>query len=178
MTAGASGLEIDLAVEAGSWPDDDGLLALADRAALATAEIAGIGFDGRELSLVFTDDEHIGTLNADWRGKAKPTNVLSFPVPEFPPGMQYDGPLPIGDIVLGYETVAREAAEAGLTLADHIAHLLVHGLLHLHGYDHEDDAEADAMERLEAAILARLGIADPYAGSDPEHSGTAGGIGS
>jgi probable rRNA maturation factor len=84
---------------------------------------------------------------------------------------------PMGDIVLAYETVAKEAAAAHLTLADHITHLLVHGLLHLLGHDHGEDAAAEAMERLEAAVLARLGIADPYAGSVTEHHQTPGGNG-
>jgi probable rRNA maturation factor len=131
---------------------------------------------GRVLSLLFTDDATIADLNRDWRGKPKPTNVLSFPAPDTSEAA--DGiPMPLGDIVFGFETVAKEAAEAGLTLADHINHLLVHGLLHLLGYDHEEDREATAMEQLETAILARLGIADPYAGSEPEHRGTPGGTG-
>ncbi|MGD9740625.1 MAG: rRNA maturation RNase YbeY [Bauldia sp.] len=178
MNAASGGLAIDLAVEEGDWPDEDVLFDIAAGAARAIAEETARSFAGQELSILFTDDARIAVLNADWRGKPKPTNVLSFPAPEgtalVPPGQ----PVPLGDIVLAHETVAKEAAEADLTLRDHITHLLVHGLLHLRGHDHEDDAAADAMERLEAAILARLGIADPYAGSEPERIKTAGRNGS
>ncbi len=113
-----------------------------------------------EVSLVFSDDAHIRGLNARYRHKDSPTNVLSFPA--VPAAKGKLGPM-LGDIVLAAETVAREAAEQGLALDAHLAHLLVHGFLHLAGYDHEDDGEATVMEGLETAILARLGIADPYA---------------
>ena len=107
-----------------------------------------------ELSILFTDDAHIRRLNAAYRGKDKPTNVLSFP--------QAGGPL-LGDVILASETVAKEAVLAQKPLKDHIAHLVVHGFLHLLGYDHEADEEAEAMEALERAALKRLGIEDPYA---------------
>ncbi|WP_292542063.1 rRNA maturation RNase YbeY, partial [Mesorhizobium sp.] len=112
-------------------------------------------------SIVFSDDAHIRTLNAGWRGKDKPTNVLSFPAFPFPKG----APLPpmLGDIVLAAETVAREAALEDKPLANHITHLVIHGLLHLLGHDHETDAEAEEMEAIERAALARLAIPDPYA---------------
>jgi len=163
-SAAGEGADIAIAIEGGDWPDEPVLDALVKAAARAVEESLGEDFSGRELSLLFTDDAEIGSLNADWRGKPKPTNVLSFPAAAMP-GM--DEP-PLGDIAFGYETVRREADEAHLTLADHITHLLVHGLLHLLGHDHEVTTEAEAMERLEVAILARLGIADPYAGSEPE----------
>ena len=99
-------------------------------------------------------------LNRDYRGKDKPTNVLSFPRRRLLAGRL--GPL-LGDIVLAAETVAREAEDEGLALDDHLTHLIVHGFLHLLGYDHEDEAEAAVMEGLETAILGGLGIADPYA---------------
>lgn len=160
-TAGAD-LDIDLMVEAGSWPDEAALRALVDRAvpaAFAEAEVE----EGQsaELSLVFTDDAAIRTLNAEWRGKDKPTNVLSFPAFQVAPG----DPLPpmLGDIVLAYETVAREAGEENKPLENHITHLIIHGLLHLLGYDHETDEEAEEMEALERQALARLAIPDPYA---------------
>ena len=167
---------IELRVEGGGWPGESELDVLAAAAVAAVGDMVDVELHGRELSLLFTDDATIAGLNSDWRGKPKPTNVLSFPaVAVDEPGREMA--VPLGDIVFGYETVAKEAAEAGLTLADHITHLLVHGLLHLLGYDHEEDAAATAMEQLETAILARLGIADPYAGSEPELTGTPGGTG-
>ena len=153
-------VDIDLTVEAGHWPDEARLSLLIDRAAAAAfAETETTGHS--ELSVVFSDDAHIRTLNADWRGKDKPTNVLSFPA--FP--LSRGGPLPpmLGDIVLAAETVAREAALEDKPLENHITHLVVHGLLHLLGYDHETDAEAEEMEAVERAALARLAIPDPYA---------------
>ncbi|RWN35502.1 MAG: rRNA maturation RNase YbeY [Mesorhizobium sp.] len=153
-------VDIDISVEAGNWPDEASLTRLVDRA-VKTA-FAETGVAGRsELSLVFTDDAHIRTLNAGWRGKDKPTNVLSFPAFPFVQG----GPLPpmLGDIVLAAETVAREAALEDKPVENHITHLVIHGLLHLLGYDHETDTEAEAMEAVERAALARLAIPDPYA---------------
>ena len=112
------------------------------------------------VSLLFADDATIRVLNRDWRGKDKATNVLSFPPPDtgFP-----EGPEPMGDIALALETVTREANDEGKPFADHLAHLLVHGFLHLAGYDHETDEEAEEMEALERSILATLAIPDPYA---------------
>lgn len=153
-------VDIDLTVEAGNWPEEAGLLRLIERA--AGAVFAETGAAGRsELSVVFSDDAHIRTLNAGWRGKDKPTNVLSFPAFPFPKG----GPPPpmLGDIVLAAETVTREAALEEKPLENHISHLVIHGLLHLMGYDHETDAEAEEMEAIERAALARLAIPDPYA---------------
>ncbi|MER9891203.1 rRNA maturation RNase YbeY [Mesorhizobium sp. M0119] len=152
-------VEIDVAIEAGDWPDEAVLMRLVDRA--VSAAFAETGADGRsELSIVFSDDAHIRTLNAGWRGKDKPTNVLSFPAFPFARG----GPLPqmLGDIVLAAETVVREAALEDKPVEDHISHLVIHGLLHLLGYDHETDAEAELMEATERAALARLAIPDPY----------------
>jgi probable rRNA maturation factor len=115
---------------------------------------------GSELSVVFTDDEHVRQLNADYREKDKATNVLSFP--GSPPDSKLFGPL-LGDIVVARETVVAEAVDLGLAFEDHLTHLMVHGLLHLFGHDHLEDDEAERMESLETEILARLGIADPYA---------------
>ncbi|MFB9978873.1 rRNA maturation RNase YbeY [Mesorhizobium kowhaii] len=153
-------VEIDISVEAGDWPDEASLTRLVDRA--VAAAFAETGVAGRsELSLVFSDDAHVRTLNAGWRGKDNPTNVLSFPA--FP--LVQGAPLPpmLGDIVLAAETVAREAALEDKPVENHITHLVIHGLLHLLGYDHETDAEAEAMEAIERASLARLAIPDPYA---------------
>ncbi len=152
-------VEIDLSVEAGDWPDEAALTLLVDRAVSAAfAETAAAG--PSELSIVFSDDAHIRTLNAGWRGKDKATNVLSFPAFPFPKG----GKLPpmLGDIVLAAETVSREAALEEKPFENHITHLVIHGLLHLLGYDHETDAEAEEMEAIERAALARLAIPDPY----------------
>ncbi|MGH6924671.1 MAG: rRNA maturation RNase YbeY [Propylenella sp.] len=124
-----------------------------------------------ELSIVFTDDAAMRKLNAKWRGKDKPTNVLAFPQG----GGQWRHPSPnpspqgggesalLGDIVLAAETVSREAKLAELPLEDHMAHLIIHGFLHLLGYDHEAEADAEEMEQLERAALSRIGIPDPYA---------------
>ena len=132
-------LEIDLTVEAGAWPDEAELYRLIERAVAATfAEMGAKG--ASELSIVFSDDAHIQALNASWRGKDKPTNVLSFPA--FPPSR--DGAMPpmLGDIVLAAETVARESALENKPLEHHITHLVIHGLLHLLGHDHGQEMEA------------------------------------
>jgi probable rRNA maturation factor len=118
-----------------------------------------------ELAIVFGDDDLVQRLNREYRGKDAPTNVLSFALteadePDFP-----GAPLVLGDVVLALETVLTEATRDSKTPADHARHLVVHGILHLLGHDHMTDAEAEAMERIETAILARFGIADPY--SDP-----------
>jgi probable rRNA maturation factor len=155
-------LEIDIAVESPGWPDEDRLQALVHRAADAVmGDLALAVPEGCELSLLFVEDERIRALNRDWRGKDKPTNVLSFPAFPTTPGK----PLPpmLGDIVLARETVEREAEEEGKPLENHLTHLVVHGLLHLLGHDHETDEEAEIMEAAERRILAGLAIPDPYA---------------
>lgn len=115
---------------------------------------------GAEASVVLGDDALVRTLNQTYRGKDKPTNVLSFPF-QVPPGGVRNGIL--GDVVLAAETVVREAAERGIPPVHHLQHLVIHGLLHLLGFEHDTDAEAETMERLETEILATLAIADPYA---------------
>ncbi len=153
-------LEIDIAVEAGDWPDENVLSAQAESACAATFAELGIEPRESELSLVFTDDASIRNLNREWRGKDKATNVLSFPAFEVAPGDAL--PPMLGDVILAFETVSREAALEDKPFEHHLAHLLVHGLLHLLGYDHENDADADEMEGLERKILMRLSIPDPY----------------
>jgi probable rRNA maturation factor len=114
-----------------------------------------------ELAVVFTDDETIRTLNARFRGRDAPTNVLSFP----PPSFAAVGPgeaVPLGDVVIAFETAQAEAAAQGKEFIQHVTHLLVHGVLHLLGYDHQSDAEAELMEMRERAVLRELGIPDPY----------------
>jgi probable rRNA maturation factor len=154
-------LDIDILVEAGAWPPEEELRTLAEAVLSAACGELGLAGGGRsELSLVFTDDAHIRALNAAWRGKDKPTNVLSFPAVPVTPGAAL--PPMLGDIVLACETVGREAALEGKPFDHHLSHLVVHGFLHLLGHDHEDEAEAAAMEALERRILAGLAIPDPY----------------
>ena len=116
--------------------------------------------EGAEVSLLLADDEALRALNARWRGVDKPTNVLSFPAA----AADRIGTAPaLGDIALAYETLAREAEEAGISLKDRYRHLVAHGFLHLIGYDHQTDEEAERMEALEKRVLARFGVDDPYA---------------
>ena len=150
-----------------------GLEALAERAARATLVGAGLPGVGFQVSLMGCDDARIAVLNAGFRGKPQPTNVLSWPseergaecVGEAPaaplPGTAED-PESLGDIALAWETCAREADQQGKPMADHVTHLIVHGTLHLLGYDHVEDEDAAVMERLEVRILASLGVCDPY----------------
>lgn len=155
-------LDIALSVEAGGWPPERELERIAGLAIVAALAELGLTPPAEcELSVVFTDDRGIRQLNARWRGKDKPTNVLSFPA--FP--VERGAPLPpmLGDIVIAYETVEREARDEGKPFDAHLLHLVVHGFLHLLGYDHEGEAEAEEMERLERRILAALAIPDPYA---------------
>jgi probable rRNA maturation factor len=156
-------LRLALATPCAGWkaalPDLGPRVRAAARAALRAAAWRP-GPAGAELSLVLGDDAGMRALNRHWRGQDKPTNVLSFPAGAAPAG----APALIGDVVLAFETVRREANEQGKPLADHLAHLVVHGVLHLIGYDHEEARAARRMERLEVAILAALGIADPYDG--------------
>lgn len=161
MTA-ALPLEIALEVEAGDWPPEGELDAVLQRVAEAClAELDVAATQPPELGVTFTDDDRIAELNRQWRGKSGPTNVLSFPLVELTPGAEM--PPMLGDIVIAFETVAREAQEQEKPFIDHLTHLLVHGLLHLVGYDHMNDDEAETMEALERRILERLAIPDPYA---------------
>lgn len=154
---------IDISAESEGWEKIPDLEACVRRAAEAAM------LDGEappsEISVVLSDDEHIRELNKHHRGMDKPTNVLSFPAARVktPAG----APRILGDIVIAYETVAREAAEESKTLQNHLSHLVVHGVLHLLGYDHEDEDEAEMMEARERQILAKLGIPDPYAERGP-----------
>jgi probable rRNA maturation factor len=151
-------LSIDISRNTEGWPDSfDARADEAVRAALAQSRARITG--PAELSIVLTDDAEQRVLNRDWRGIDKSTNVLSFP--QIEPFAPVSGLL--GDIILARETLEREAAEQGVSVEDHFTHLVVHGFLHLLGYDHMDDDEALAMEGLETQILASLGVADPYA---------------
>jgi probable rRNA maturation factor len=164
-------LDIQISVEDEGWPDEPVLEALSIKvlgvaaAFLARNEDQPFPKTAPELSLVFTNDAEIQEINAEWRGMDKPTNVLSFPAfPLEPGGMP--GPM-LGDIVVARETVEREAVDLDKTFDDHLTHLLVHGFLHLFGYDHLETEEAEEMEALETSILADLGLSDPYAGQVP-----------
>jgi len=153
-----STLAIDISRNTEGWPD--GLDARADEAVRAALKASKAKLSGpAELSIVLTDDAEQRLLNRDWRGIDKPTNVLSFPQ------IEPFGPVSgiVGDIILARETLEREAAGQGISVEDHFTHLVVHGFLHLLGYDHVKDDEALVMEGLETQILASLGVADPYA---------------
>lgn len=167
MTASAPRpVTVDVAVESAGWQALGDAEELAERAVAAALAVAAADIlPGAEVSIVLAGDETVRGLNRQWRGLDKPTNVLSFPA--VPPERLAQSPL-LGDVILAAETCAREAQDEGKTLADHAAHLIVHGLLHLVGHDHETAEDAEAMEALERAALARLGIADPYADTDPE----------
>lgn len=167
------GIAVDLEIDIEEpWPAEPSWAGLAARAAEAAARVAPeLGNPRLSASLLFTSDAEVQVLNREWRGKDKPTNVLSFPMFDRASllALPAEGPPELlGDISLAHETCAREAAEKGVALQAHAAHLIVHGLLHLAGYDHETSpAEAEAMEALEIKTLALLGIADPYGDNDP-----------
>ncbi len=162
-TADRAGLAIDIADPSPLWrrhlADVEEHCTAAALAALAGAGIA-LGHPA-ELSIVLGDDRLLRDLNRQWRGIDKPTNVLSFPALA-PAPLPRAAPRLLGDVVLAFETVRDEAADQGKPLADHLRHLVVHGVLHLLGFDHESAGEAARMEALEAAVLARIGVPDPY----------------
>ena len=163
---------VDTLIEDARW-NAAGIEDLAEAAARAVMEAHGLPPEGYEISLLACDDRRIAALNEDFRGKPVPTNVLSWPSEER--GAEADGATPhpprrgvggmpaeLGDIAIAYETCAREAEEHGKAMADHVTHLLVHGMLHLLGYDHIRDRDGDLMEATEVRILAKLGVNDPY----------------
>jgi probable rRNA maturation factor len=150
-----------------------GLTDVAERAAKAALAGAGLPTTGFQIGLMGCDDARIATLNADFRGKPTPTNVLSWPsaerapeyvgdTPDLPQPGEPGDPESLGDIAIAYDTCTREAAEQSKPLTDHVTHLIVHGVLHLLGYDHIEDEDAALMEALEVRILATLGVSDPY----------------
>ena len=156
-----SPLHIEVSRNSDGWPDAlDARAEQAVREALKQSKATVTG--ASELSVVLTNDEEQQTLNRDWRGIDKATNVLSFP--QIEPFGAVAGIL--GDVILARETLEREAKEEGVSFEDHFTHLMVHGFLHILGYDHLDDDEALVMESLETQILASLGVADPYAEDD------------
>lgn len=154
-------MTVSIEVEDETWATLPGLEELARSAVEAALSGAALADTRCDVAVLFTDDAAIAEINAEWRGSDKPTNVLSFPTPEDMPVPAGESRL-LGDIVLARGVIGREAAEQGKALHDHTAHLIVHGTLHLLGYDHESDDEAEEMEALETRILKGLGISDPY----------------
>jgi probable rRNA maturation factor len=171
-------LELDVIVDVPAWLDAVPTAeALCRQSAMAAFRAAapvlpqGEVKAEAEASVVLSNDARVRMLNAAWRGKDEATNVLAFPamdLTEAPPAER--SPLMIGDVIVAFETAAAEATLEGKDLADHLCHLVVHGILHLFGHDHRTENEAEDMERLEVAVLASLGVADPYAVAsiDPE----------
>lgn len=161
MSAGTQAVKpmqpmFDVIVETENWPPEDALTGLCDTAIAAAEGVSGRPA-AKSFCILFTDDEAMLELNSRFRNQAKPTNVLSFPA--LPDDAEH-----LGDIALGQETVFREAQEKSIPVLHHIAHLVVHGFLHLQGYDHQTEAEAEQMESIERKALQHMTIADPYQG--------------
>jgi probable rRNA maturation factor len=164
-------VEIDILIEEDRW-EAVGLDALAQAAFAATVDHQGLGSDAVEISLLACDDARIAQLNGDFRAKPTPTNVLSWPTEDLAaanpgdlpnaPTPEPDGSLALGDIAIAYETCHREAEALGKPISAHVTHLLVHGLLHLLGYDHIRDVDAELMQGIETEILGKMGLDDPY----------------
>ena len=163
---------VDAVIEDPRWEEID-LPALATRAAGATLAALSLAPEGFSIVLMGCSDARIAELNGEFRKKGMPTNVLSFPsedrapevaglAPELPEPGAPDDPEELGDIAIAWETCAREAADQEKAMQDHVTHLIIHGILHLLGYDHIEDPDAELMEAIETRILASLGIADPY----------------
>ena len=154
----------EILIVADCWQAEPDAGATIDRAIAAAAEFVAADIGESELAVMLTDDGGIQTLNRNWRGIDKATNVLSFPALQpRGPRLPDDPPRMLGDIAIAYETTRREADEEQKPFGHHLSHLAVHGFLHLIGHDHEKDQEAEAMESLEREILSQLGIPDPYA---------------
>lgn len=153
---------IDVEIADPAWVETEPAAEALARSAAEAALAHACAPAESEIAVLLADDDAVSGLNARFRGQHKPTNVLSFPAPENPEGH-------LGDVALARETCLREAAEQGKSLAAHLQHLVVHGVLHLLGYDHTDDAEAHEMEGLERVVLAGLGVNDPYAAGEGDH---------
>jgi probable rRNA maturation factor len=157
----------EVLVVADCWDAEPDAETVIVRAIEAAASMVDVDTGGAELAIMLTDDAGIRTLNLNWRSIDKPTNVLSFPALQPSGGHEPgDAPRMLGDIAIAYETTRREADDEQKPFDHHLSHLAVHGYLHLVGYDHEKDGEAEVMESLEGEILATLGIPDPYADRD------------
>ena len=162
---------VDTVIEDPRWKAT--LPPLAETAARATLAALGLAADGYQIVVMGCDDARIAALNDEFRDKGTPTNVLSWPsddrapdtpgaAPDLPEPGDADTPAELGDIAIAWETCAREAADQGKTMPDHVTHLIVHAVLHLLGYDHVDDADATLMEATEIRVLANLGVTNPY----------------
>ena len=152
-------IDFDVIADQGDWDDETEIAELAGRVLATAVEVLQPGLaEGTELCLVLSDDDEVRRLNRDFRGQDKPTDVLSFPPAAEAPGAETF----LGELIFSFTTVKNDAAAEEKRFEDHLAHLILHGFLHLLGYDHETDDDAETMERLETVILARLGIADPY----------------
>lgn len=166
---------LDILIESPAW-ETVTLAPLATAAVTAVLRHTGLAPDACEVTLLACDDVRIAALNAEFRNKAVPTNVLSWPAQPLAPAAEgrappspqtgFDGMIELGDIAFSYDTCMREAAESGKPLAAHLTHLIVHGVLHLLGYDHETEGDAALMEGLEIEILGNLGVDDPYTGHE------------
>ena len=166
----ARGPAVDVVIASTRWSKAPQAARLVRRTIAAAAPARA---RAAELSVILTSNRAIGALNRQWRGQDKPTNVLSFPAPKQPTKQATTraskrAPRHLGDIVIAYETAAAEARAERKPFDHHLAHLAVHGFLHLLGYDHESHSEAEAMERRERRILSRLGVPDPYAARDAD----------
>jgi probable rRNA maturation factor len=159
--------ETEVLIVAECWAAEADAEAIVHRAIETAAAMVEADTSDAELAVMLTDDSGIRTLNKNWRGQDKPTNVLSFPALQ-PTGPRSpdEAPRMLGDIAIAYETTRREADDEQKPFDHHLSHLAVHGFLHLVGYDHENDNDAEAMEALERTILSLLGIPDPYADRD------------
>jgi len=154
-------ISVDVVENGGDWTAIADPALAVQEAARAAAGFPEAGLAGTSAAIALAGDAEVATLNASYRGKPAPTNVLSFPAPAMPAGCE-NGERFLGDIILAAETVTREAAELGIPPEHHLQHLVIHGLLHLSGFDHDDDEAAHHMETLETRILATLAIPDPY----------------
>ncbi|HLG85419.1 MAG TPA: rRNA maturation RNase YbeY [Bradyrhizobium sp.] len=153
----------EVVVAADCWQSEPDAEATVQRAIVAASEATDADVANAEVAVMLTDDATIRTFNKDFRGIDKPTNVLSFPAPDMDiADDEAPAPRALGDIAIAYETLRREAEQEAKPFLHHLSHLAVHGFLHLIGHDHETDEEAEEMEALEVAILAQLGIPDPY----------------
>lgn len=166
---GQPAITVDVVADSGDWSAFEPVDEVIGRAMAAlNAELRLDGAAGeRQAVIALADDAEVGRLNLAFRGQDKPTNVLSFPADDASPHPA-DITMPLGDVVLAAETLQREAGDLGITLSHHLAHMVIHGVLHLLGHDHGEPADAVRMETLETAVLARLGMADPY---DDDHGG-------